>query len=268
MRCPKCGYISFDHLEKCRKCNKDIEAISDGLFGSTYNIQAPTFLHLPREIKEEPSVQRDLSGEQSFDEMDEYVDEDLEILIEEEESDLEEEISLAEDEQTGLQLSEEDDQEDDGEIEIDFSQFEDADEPEVGLFDEDETEEEEQPGQLSQHSMTIEIPDELSDISDLAPPGISIEENERPSGKPAVSDFADLDLDDLDFELGLDGLDGDQENSPGMSEEAVLALDEIDFTEALAGGSPDTSKKPGGMDMDLDLDFDLDLGGLSIHKDV
>ena len=24
MRCPKCGYVSFDHLEKCTKCSRDL----------------------------------------------------------------------------------------------------------------------------------------------------------------------------------------------------------------------------------------------------
>lgn len=252
MRCPKCGYISFDHLEKCLKCNKNIEAISDGLFGSTYNIQAPTFLQLHRKQREEPSEQGDLFGEQSSTDVDEYVDEELEILVEEEDSDREEEIGFAEDEQIGLELSLEDEQEEDGEIEIDFSQFEDTDDHEV-----------------AQHSVAIEMPEELSDISDLSPPGKDIEVDERPSENPMDSDFADLDLGDLDFDSGLDGLDEDQANGLGMLEEAVLTLDEIAFTETLAESSSDTSKKPRDMDMDMDgdLDFDLDLGGLSIHKD-
>lgn len=24
MRCPKCGYVSFDYLERCQKCNADL----------------------------------------------------------------------------------------------------------------------------------------------------------------------------------------------------------------------------------------------------
>ena len=83
MRCPKCGYISFDHLEKCRKCNKNIETISAGLFGSTYNIEAPTFLKLNREQREEPSEQMDLSEDRSFCADDEFVDDELAILVEE-----------------------------------------------------------------------------------------------------------------------------------------------------------------------------------------
>ena len=34
MRCPKCGYISFDHLEQCLKCKKNIKAVSDNMHGT------------------------------------------------------------------------------------------------------------------------------------------------------------------------------------------------------------------------------------------
>ncbi len=33
MRCPKCGRISFDHLETCRKCGTNLKAISEMLGG-------------------------------------------------------------------------------------------------------------------------------------------------------------------------------------------------------------------------------------------
>ena len=268
MRCPKCGYISFDHLEKCLKCNKDIEAVSDGLFGSTYNIKAPTFLVLNRQPREEPSEDMDFSEEQSFDVDDGYVDDELAVLVEEEDTDTDGEIEFADDEQPSVVMSEDDEQDDEGEIEIDFSQFEDADEPEVNLFDENELEDEVRKDQAAQHSLKIDLPEELADISDLAPPARSIEEDDGPSEKPADTDFSDLDLDDLNFDLGLDDLDGDNTKSPAVAEEAILALDEIDFSETLAESGSDKSKKTENMDMDLDLDFDLDLGGLSIHKDV
>ncbi len=268
MRCPKCGYISFDHLEKCLKCNKDIETISNSLYGSTHNIKAPTFLHLPQVQPEKPSKQNNLFGEQSSGEMDDYEDEELGILVEEEDSDLEGEIGFAEAEQAGLGLSEEDEQEDEREIEIDFSQFEDADEPEVDLFNEDDAEEETQQEPVAERSMKIEMPAELSDISDLAPPGTGIDEELPPAGNPANPDFSDMALDDLDFDLGLDGLDDDEIKQSKTSDDPLLALDEIDFSETLAEIRSDTSKKQGNIDMDKDLDFNLDLGGLSIHNDL
>jgi hypothetical protein len=268
MRCPKCGYISFDHLAECLKCNKNITAISDNLYGSTYNIQAPAFLHLDKKLKEEPSERIDLSGESFFTGDDEYVDEELEILVDEVDSDIEGGIGFVEDEQVDLELSGDDGEEGDGEVEIDFSQFEDADELKADLFDADEVEEGEQQEQVAQPSLSIEVPDELSDISDLAPPEISIEEDEQPPGKHTDSDFADLDLDDLNFDLDLGVMAETPTSKPEVPEEAVLTLDEIDFTETLAESSSETSKKSETIDMDLDMDFDLDLGELSMQNEA
>lgn len=46
MRCPKCGYISFDHLESCRKCKKNIMDTAMELNGTMYNVIPPTFLKI------------------------------------------------------------------------------------------------------------------------------------------------------------------------------------------------------------------------------
>jgi len=267
MRCPKCGYISFDHLEKCLKCNKDIKATASSLFGSTYNIQAPTFLKLPPQQQEESLEENDLFQEHSVDEGDDYVDEELEILVEDEDADLEGDIRFAQDDETGLGLAEKDEAEDDGEIEIDFSQFEDADESEVNLLDEDMAEEElAEP--VVKAAPVMDIPAELSDMSDLAPPGKAAETARRPAEKRANADLSDLELEDLYIDLGLDGVDEEQNNKKAAAKDTILALDEIDFSDSLGASGSGTSRKSGNMDMDEDLDFDLDLGGLSIHKEV
>lgn len=44
MRCPKCGYISYDRLERCSKCKSDLTAVSQKLHGTTLNVEAPAFL--------------------------------------------------------------------------------------------------------------------------------------------------------------------------------------------------------------------------------
>ncbi len=44
MRCPKCGYISFDHVETCSKCKKDISAQSEQLSGTILMAEAPSYL--------------------------------------------------------------------------------------------------------------------------------------------------------------------------------------------------------------------------------
>lgn len=44
MRCPKCGYISFDQLELCGKCGKNISEAAAKLSGMVLNVVPPVFL--------------------------------------------------------------------------------------------------------------------------------------------------------------------------------------------------------------------------------
>lgn len=44
MRCPKCGFISFDQLESCVKCGKNISAAATDLDGTVPAIATPAFL--------------------------------------------------------------------------------------------------------------------------------------------------------------------------------------------------------------------------------
>jgi len=44
MRCPKCGFISFDHLTSCAKCGKDIADVASELQGTSINVEPPMFL--------------------------------------------------------------------------------------------------------------------------------------------------------------------------------------------------------------------------------
>ena len=44
MRCPKCGFISFDHLTSCSKCGKDIAEVAAELQGTSIKVEAPMFL--------------------------------------------------------------------------------------------------------------------------------------------------------------------------------------------------------------------------------
>lgn len=59
MRCPKCGFISFDSLDSCRKCNKPLASVSVALHGSAYDCQSPVFLRFmqPEEAMEVPDNQ-------------------------------------------------------------------------------------------------------------------------------------------------------------------------------------------------------------------
>jgi len=44
MRCPKCGFISFDHLSSCAKCGKDIAEVASELQGTSIKVETPMFL--------------------------------------------------------------------------------------------------------------------------------------------------------------------------------------------------------------------------------
>jgi hypothetical protein len=44
MRCPKCGYISFDRQRSCGKCSNDLTAVSEQLQGTVSKAATPFFL--------------------------------------------------------------------------------------------------------------------------------------------------------------------------------------------------------------------------------
>jgi hypothetical protein len=44
MRCPKCGYISYDHLTACAKCGRDVSELAAELQGTSIKTEAPMFL--------------------------------------------------------------------------------------------------------------------------------------------------------------------------------------------------------------------------------
>lgn len=44
MRCPKCGYISFDRQRSCGKCSHDLTAVAEQLQGTAIKAEAPFFL--------------------------------------------------------------------------------------------------------------------------------------------------------------------------------------------------------------------------------
>ena len=90
MRCPKCGYISFDHLETCRKCNKTIGDAAGDLQGTAFDSAAPPFLQVAgggrREERAgevvlaaaaEPSIREEALGREAETPDEEFVLEDL-----------------------------------------------------------------------------------------------------------------------------------------------------------------------------------------------
>jgi len=267
MRCPKCGYISFDNVDECLKCKKNIKKASDAVKGTTYHAAAPSFLKFTDYSDEdEGSDTVELFVDDSEEDSENIGDGDLEVLLTDNDEDAddrnEEDVFELQDDDDKSDESE--DEEEDREIEIDFSKFEDKSAGEKNTLSLDDTEDE--------GSRDLDLPDELADISDLSPPTLSLEdepavalESEAPPAQVAASE--ELDLESLDFDLGLD-----DEAPPAAKQDAgdnaVLSLDDLDFPEEEppAGGSGKEKSKD--LNMDDDLDFDLDLGGISIHKDL
>lgn len=52
MRCPKCGFTSYDHLETCKKCHKVLTDVAAAVNGTTYESVAPLFLKITREMEQ------------------------------------------------------------------------------------------------------------------------------------------------------------------------------------------------------------------------
>ncbi len=268
MRCPKCGYISFDHLTTCLNCSKDLSDQTTTSQGTTYNAVPPAFLKFsPGGRLREDNEDMEMAPEVPGDDLD-VVDPDLDILINENDQEIEfnaDDIASEKSEDSGdefgVELEEDaEEEQEDKEIEIDLSQFEDTSAEESA----------EEPREKDREvNFSMDLPDELSDISDLAPPPPPQKEKKR------AGDEADMNM--MDMDLKLDDFDSDFSlTSPEKKSDedvfAGLSLDDIDLSDSLENKKsapptppkPEPAKKPGEMDLDSDLNFDLDLGGLTL----
>ncbi len=254
MRCPKCGFISFDNLENCLKCNKDISVATKAFQGSIQNVATPSFLKFSvpdDDIRIEGAAE--VGGEIEF------ADPDLEILVDDGEAsdqidfnldggdDSDDNLPLAADFDEGATFGA--DEEDDIDLSADLGQFEDVPEDDTFSFDDFDDEPETTEGA---DLPEMDLPDELNDISDLLPP------DSIPKEEPSAEQFEepikaepedDLDFSNLDFDLS-----GAEEVAAGESVAEKTAQDG-----EYEGVSPSAVA-----DMDDDLDFQLDLGGLTI----
>jgi hypothetical protein len=65
MRCPKCGYISFDRQKSCGKCSHDLTAVAEQLQGTVIKAEAPFFLaaalgkKIPAAAEPAPALEED-----------------------------------------------------------------------------------------------------------------------------------------------------------------------------------------------------------------
>lgn len=291
MRCPKCGFISFDHLDNCLKCNKEIKDFSDDLHGSVFKVPVPTFLKFEQQSSQEQPEAEGLEEMDISDGFDEEIrDPDLDILINEESND---EISFESDPgdlAIALDLDEEevaDEVEQEvtpvGEDELAFD-LNDLPDFESELSIDDESQEEVDLGALEEGSddeggatLQIDLPEELGDISDLNQPATD-----------AVSDGPTLTLDDGDLDLDLN-LEESMDEGPIASleteddESLDLNLDDdLDLSDVFTDDDPaeqslvsekETTGQPEpkqpqpkqfneSVDLNEEINFDLDLGDL------
>ena len=65
MKCPKCGYISFDYNDSCPKCNKDISAEREKMNLPSYAPNPPSLLTALTGEGDEPEF--DLFFEETLD---------------------------------------------------------------------------------------------------------------------------------------------------------------------------------------------------------
>ena len=117
MRCPKCGFISFDHLASCSKCGRDISEVASELQGTSIKVEPPMFLSgalaafaESEESFEEHAMEDDVAGGIDFNmemedeavEMD-AAEEDVDFSFEEEV----EELDVAPEEDADFEIVEE-----------------------------------------------------------------------------------------------------------------------------------------------------------------
>lgn len=208
MRCPKCGFVSYDLTETCGKCRKNISAASKELHGTVASVGAPGFLRAAiAEIELEAGQGGEAEAEVSFD------------LGGEEETF----IDLGADEGPSLEAGS-----------LDLGIEEAAAEPaERGSFEEPAAEE-------SVFAMPTEEPAASGfEISDLAPPQVAAEPAEEEAGEdlefaaageapPSRTQSAGLGLADLKVE----GIDLEAAPAKGKAMHSVktgTALDEFDI---------------------------------------
>jgi len=255
MRCPKCGFISFDQVESCSKCGKNISKVVALLNGTAVSVVPPRFLQFDVDETEPEKT--------------EGIDESTELAPEEDET------SMAEDSNQKIEFSFDEDAGPEENIE--------ADEVKIDLGMEDISLEETVPEETApseeidlgdleddarQEDSTTALGDEEPkapdlnfdeiDISDLAPSEhetddlllnetvaeeavaeeavAEMSEEEQATSKQGGIGLEDLKLDGLDLDPSSRPVQGDTE--PGKIASAVktgTALDdfEIDLGELL-----------------------------------
>ncbi|MEA2083057.1 MAG: hypothetical protein U9O82_02225 [Thermodesulfobacteriota bacterium] len=234
MRCPKCGFISFDHLTSCSKCGKELAETSDQLKGTSIKSHTSYFLS-PVFGVESAEPEKGAAGE-----ADVYdADDSIELDISTEEPD-EDEIDLS-----GLEVDDEEGSEEAvGIIMPGMEEVSEEDEiPAISLNqfeDTDKSDEDASEGgvEFSLDESALEIEEQNEEPADDAVAGIAADDGE------SSPDVNEIDMSEL---VSLQDTDGPA--SEGPLDLGTLAAEEPPAITPLP-----VSDNGSAMDKDTDLD--------------
>jgi hypothetical protein len=299
MRCTKCGYISFDHLQKCRHCSTNLQKLDSLLKGTSLQAEPPFFLaslleepqeevfhpQEGEEVEEEPVIsdeeteevplslgedEAELSLYEEQQEAEENILESVELPEEQEAGDEEPAMAL-EEEEPAIALGEEEDQRETyAEMPAALSpdsedQSEEAP-PVEALADVQEEEQQEAELPLTDgdegHVQQAAIPEEM-ELKDISAPGDNL-----------TAELEEIDLNDLmASEEGALGAEGELDLGEEVDDEEVekifdlsdvLTEDETEGPATVETGPASTERKKmqgteEAVAADLDVDLDLEV---------
>ncbi|MEA1933863.1 MAG: hypothetical protein U9N60_05465 [Thermodesulfobacteriota bacterium] len=280
MRCPKCGFISFDHLTSCSKCGKELAETSDQLKGTSIKSHTSCFLDSVFEVESAELENRAAGEADAYD-----ADDSIELDVSTEGPD-EDEIDLS-----GMEVD--DEEEAAGIIMPGMEEFSEEDEiPTISLNqfeDTDKSDEDASKGGIvfSLDESALEIEKQNKEPADEAIAGIAPADGEsspaaeespettplpKSDNVPATDKDTGLDVMSLvNDETGLD-LSAFNGNPAGEMESEFEADedDELDDLEGILDNIDENSAKTDTLDLDsipgeeaAESETEPDLAGLS-----
>ncbi|MDW7774168.1 MAG: hypothetical protein SCH71_14885 [Desulfobulbaceae bacterium] len=202
MRCPKCSYISFDLVESCPKCGKNVSNTAEDLRGTVADVELPSFLKFnidsygTEAVEEaedafEDGMVMELDVEEGEELTDFAFDHDRPAAAEEADFSLEEEAADKSEPAQEI-LAEEKEDEQSAEAVLDISDLAPDDEPVGEPVEEDFAFDSEPAGEHT-----------AGELEDLVVEGIDLEISSIPnSGKVMPAVKTGTALDNFDIDLG------------------------------------------------------------------
>lgn len=217
MRCPKCGFISFDLLEKCVKCGKKISTAAEDLGGMVASVPPPLFFKVDVEESAEETQKEGLGGEteETFDLGEGGDEEVMDFSLDEEAEETTIDLGDVEESEAELDLGEEETAEEVPDIELESEELT-AEEPQAeeeagmdiaDLAPSEEAEQftvEEETESTGEEEPETARQSEGRGLADLKVEGLDLDPTaaEADSDKIKPSVKTGTALDDFDIELG------------------------------------------------------------------